>query len=91
MSNALFGKIFFKRVLQCAAVGALSVISLNSYAGGFQLFESSAKSLGNAFSGTSAIAQDASTEYYNPAGMTLLDHPEISITGTCEFYYIKFT
>jgi long-chain fatty acid transport protein len=43
-----------------------------AHASGFALIEQSASGLGNAFSGAAAAAEDASTIYYNPAGMSLL-------------------
>ena len=81
MKKQLISNNFFK-VVSVGIVGAIIAHANISYAGGFQLLESSVKSLGNAFAGTAAVAQDASTEYYNPAGMTMLDHAEISIAGT---------
>jgi long-chain fatty acid transport protein len=54
----------------------------NAYAGGFQLLEENVSSLGNAFAGTAAVAENASTSFYNPAGLTLLNKPEIDIAGT---------
>lgn len=48
-----------------------------SYAGGFQLYEQSVSSMGNAYAGTAAVAQDATTSFYNPAGMTLLNSIEM--------------
>jgi long-chain fatty acid transport protein len=41
-------------------------------ASGFALIEQSASGLGNSFAGAAASAEDASTIYYNPAGMSLL-------------------
>lgn len=41
-------------------------------ASGFQLLEQSASGLGNAYAGQAASAQDSSTIYFNPAGMTKL-------------------
>ncbi|HED18452.1 MAG TPA: hypothetical protein ENI74_02995 [Gammaproteobacteria bacterium] len=41
-------------------------------ASGFALIEQSASQQGNAFAGGSAVANDASTIYFNPAGMTRL-------------------
>lgn len=41
-------------------------------ASGFQLLEQNASGLGNAFAGSAAVAQDASTVFFNPAGMALL-------------------
>lgn len=60
------------------ATGALCLASLLSQgqvalASGFQLREQSTEGLGNAFAGSAAKAQDLSTIFYNPAGMTLLD------------------
>lgn len=39
---------------------------------GFALYEQSASGLGNAFAGAAAVAEDASTIYWNPAGMAKL-------------------
>ncbi|SOE01284.1 OmpP1/FadL family transporter [Caenispirillum bisanense] len=51
-----------------AAVGVVA----DANASGFQLKEQSAEGLGNAFAGSSAKAQDLSTIFFNPAGMTSL-------------------
>ena len=47
-------------------------------ASGFQLMEQSASGIGNAYAGSAAVAENASTIYYNPAGMTQLQDREIS-------------
>lgn len=39
---------------------------------GFQLLEQNASGLGNAYAGSAAIAENASTIFYNPAGMSYL-------------------
>ncbi len=44
-----------------------------TFASGFAIIEQSVSGLGNAFAGGAASAEDASTVYYNPAGMMLLD------------------
>lgn len=41
-------------------------------AGAFQLMEQNASGLGNAYAGTAAVAEDASTIFFNPAGLTYL-------------------
>lgn len=41
-------------------------------ASGFQLFEQNANGLGNAYAGQAAAAEDASTIFFNPAGLTRL-------------------
>lgn len=47
----------------------------------FQLQENSVSGLGNAFSGGSASAEDASTVWYNPAGMTRLSGSQLAVAG----------
>jgi len=47
-------------------------------ASGFQLIEQNASGLGNAYAGSAAVAENASTIYYNPAGMTQLQDREFS-------------
>lgn len=42
------------------------------HASGFAIIEQSVKGLGNAFAGGSAVAEDASTIFFNPAGLTRL-------------------
>ncbi len=44
-------------------------------AAGFAIIENSASGMGNAFAGAAAVAEDASTIWFNPAGMSYLaDH-----------------
>lgn len=50
----------------------------SSFAAGFALSEQSASGLGNAFAGAGAAAEDASTLYFNPAGMTYLKGMQFS-------------
>lgn len=47
--------------------------SFAAEAAGFALAEQSGSGLGNSFAGAAAIAEDASTIYSNPAGMTYID------------------
>ncbi len=52
-------------------------------ASGFQLTEQNAAGVGTAFAGAAATAEDASTIFYNPAGMTYLaEGHNISAAGT---------
>lgn len=53
--------------------GSLSVGSAAASAAGFFIAEQSVKGLGNAFAGWAASAEDASTIFYNPAGLTRLN------------------
>ncbi len=52
-----------------------------THAAGFALIEQNASGLGNAYAGQAASAQDASTIYFNPAGMTLLPDRQIVLAG----------
>ncbi len=58
--------------LQLASAGILTLLAPGVMAAGFALIEQSASQMGNAFAGGAAIANDASTIYFNPAGMTRL-------------------
>ena len=58
--------------LRLLSVGILTTCTSTSMASGFALIEQSASQMGNAFAGGSAFANDASTIFFNPAGMTRL-------------------
>lgn len=47
-------------------------------ASGFQLLEQNASGIANAYAGSAAVADNASTIYFNPAGMTQLQAREVS-------------
>jgi long-chain fatty acid transport protein len=67
-----------------AALGAALVsMGTDVHASGFQLVEQNASGLGNAYSGQAAAAEDASTIYFNPAGLTRLKgkYFQVSIEG----------
>ena len=48
-------------------------------ASGFAIIENSASGQGNAYAGAAAIANDASTVWFNPAGMMHLDNDQIAV------------
>lgn len=52
-----------------------------SHAAGFALIEQNASGMGNAYAGAAAVAQDASTVFFNPAGMTLLPERQLVVAG----------
>jgi len=60
------------RMTLLLAVVALS-LSGQAYAAGFALIEQSVKGLGTAYSGGAAVAEDATTIFFNPAGMSRLE------------------
>lgn len=55
----------------------LSAYQLPTQAAGFALSEQSGSGLGNAFAGAAAVAEDASTIFFNPAGMTYLQGTQV--------------
>jgi len=64
------------RVVSCLVILTLP---LAARAGSFQLSEQSVSGLGVAFAGGAASAEDASTLFFNPAGLTLLDKSELQL------------
>jgi len=56
-------------------------ITANSWAAGFSLMLKGIKGLGNSFAGGAASAEDASTIYYNPAGLTRSLDNQVLIYG----------
>jgi long-chain fatty acid transport protein len=61
-----------KHFMTCAVAAAFAAGANAAGASAFQLLEQNASGLGNAYAGQGASAQDASTVFFNPAGMTKL-------------------
>ena len=61
-----------KYIFSIIPAALLTGAAASAFANGFALNEQSASGLGNAFAGGGAIAEDASTIFFNPAGMTYL-------------------
>ena len=80
-----------KKRIAILTVLALICSTGTSFAAGFALAEQSVKGLGNAFAGGAAVAEDATTVFFNPAGMSRLDGMNL----TAGLHYIipsaKFT
>jgi len=72
-----------KNKIAVAIAGCLisGLFSAQASAAGFALIENSASGMGNAYAGGSAIADDASTVWFNPAGMTRLSGSQIVVAG----------
>ena len=75
--NNNFKKSLTKSLL---AVGIASACSITQ-AGSFGLIENSASGQGSAFAGASALGEDSSTVYFNPAAMTRLSGSQIVVAG----------
>ena len=85
--NTNLKKTFSKTLLAIGIASATSVVQ----AGSFGLIEQGASGQGVAYAGASAIAEDASTIYFNPAGMTRLSGSQIVVAGHVIATEAKFT
>lgn len=70
---------------QSAMAAAIAAVSAPASAAFFAIAENNASGIGNANAGGAAISEDASTVWYNPAGMTRFTRPEFVFAG----HYIK--
>jgi long-chain fatty acid transport protein len=61
---------------------ALCCASSSAFASGFALLEQSSSRLGSAFAGTAAAADDASTIFYNPAGLAKLEGTQLLVVAS---------
>lgn len=77
VNHALAGRryVLSAGMLMCFA-------SSGAFASGFALLEQSSSRLGTAFAGTAAAADDASTIFYNPAGLSKLTDTQFLIVAS---------
>jgi long-chain fatty acid transport protein len=73
--------MFKKSMVSWSVAAALVAMSGSAAASGFALIEQSASGLGNAFAGGAANAEDASTVFFNPAGMSRLSGKQVVVAG----------
>ncbi len=79
-----------KSLVSAAVIAVMT--SHAAYAGGFALYtESSGAAIGNYAAGIAAEAADASTAWYNPAGLVLLKKQEVLVSGVGVFPSTKLT
>jgi len=67
----------YKRLISLLAAGSLPFIAQPVWSAGFALSEQNASGLGTSYAGAGSIAEDASTGYYNAAGLTRLGEEQI--------------
>lgn len=63
----------------------------NAFSAGYALIEQGVSGLGNAYAGGSASALDATTIFFNPAGLTRLNSPQFVAAGHVIIPSAKFT
>jgi long-chain fatty acid transport protein len=66
-------------ILRVVSALLVSITPFAAQAGSFVLNEQSVSGLGSAFAGGAASAEDASTLFFNPAGLARLDHGELQL------------
>lgn len=62
-------------------LGLALVTPATIHAAAFAVYDQSATYLGNAYAGTSSAIQDASTSFYNPAGLKYLNKNQVVVSG----------
>lgn len=77
--------------MKLISAAVLGLFSGYAAASGFQLIEQNASGLGNAHAGSAAVAENASTIFFNPAGMTQLQAREASVGINAIRTSFKFT
>lgn len=80
----------FYRVNRLALSLVLAGCANLTQAAGFALIEQNASGLGNAYAGQAAAATDASTIFFNPAGMTYLPDGQVVLAGHLIRPEVKF-
>ncbi len=65
--------------LTSVVAGTALLMGAHAHGAGFAIIEQSVAGLGNAFAGGAASAEDASTVYFNPAGMSRLGETEYDL------------
>jgi long-chain fatty acid transport protein len=83
--------IFKQTIISCSVASALLVMSGAASASGFALIEQNASGLGNAYAGGAAIAEDASTVFYNPAGMSRISGTQVVVGASFIMPSVKFS
>src|SRR5712671_6409402 len=85
----------FRRRGLAAALGSAVLLAAGpsglAYGSAFALQEQSGSGLGNAFAGGAAAAEDASTIFFNPAGMSRLPGMQAVVAGSIICPQAKFS
>lgn len=82
-----FTMSYLKKGLVSVAIYSFATLT---FASAFQLWEQDAASIGNYHAGYAAAAEDASTSFYNPAGLTRFKNQQIVFAGTSVLTNFKY-
>ena len=72
----------FRKIVVAFAITGLPLLPPTAAASGFALQEQGGSGLGNAYAGATAGAEDASTIFYNPAGMSQLSGRQWAVAAS---------
>lgn len=78
-------------ILACASLAIASICATETQAAGFYLQEQTGRGIGRANAGSAAVADDASTVFFNPAGMTHLQAAEVNLGVTILLPRVDFS
>ena len=69
-----------EKILTTLAVASLLGVANSSTAANFSVKEQNVVNMGYAYSGTASLAEDASTGFYNPAGLINMNYDNVSLS-----------
>ncbi len=78
------------KLVTALSIAGLLVVSSHAIAGAFQLWEQDAASVGNYHAGYAAAAYDASTAFYNPAGLTRFKEQQLVVSADSVLTSFKY-
>ncbi len=67
--------------MKLAMMLGMASVACGARGAGFALLEQNASGLGNAYAGQAAAAEDASTVYFNPAGLSQIEGRQVILAG----------
>ena len=76
-------------IVKVLPTAAIALAAAGAHGAGFQLLEQNGSGVANSFAGSAAVAENASTIYFNPAGMTRLSGTR-QISGGLDVVRIGF-
>jgi long-chain fatty acid transport protein len=79
-----------RQLFKLMCIGGIIGLSSNAFAAAFQLYEQDGASVGDYHAGRAAQANDASTVFYNPAGIIRLKNQQLVIGDVGVFSDLKY-
>ena len=71
-----------RRYAMGAAGAAILMTAGQAWGAGFAIYEQGTTGMGNAFAGAAAVAEDPTTIFWNPAGMTRVEGNKVTSSGS---------